>query len=460
MAEFRHRHETKFPSDFTSTPISTPEGSSDQFETAMKSALNVITNCIANSEDLINLCKNYQQQEGINMTPGLKIIVDRIIEDTKAVVNLNAKVAKIKESVKSDNFETIKNDFDGMMRGIDTISNEKLKMFSALICLTEASHVRKRLAQSEKELNEMDPSLLPDDKMKKLARVLVERNKTIMDCLDNFYALMSKLPDAVSGQPGPTKSCSKLPKKLFILGENLQQKLPDLAVQTKLIGSVVIEDESGKCRSPSRRKFDQPNDYRYLLSGFLEEDNGNLQEVRLELTEPIGDLINFSEDSSGFDRPLTARVEINGNPLEMSLPVVEIDLLDKDMSAEAARVIAIVENKETGMPQKVELSLIPTSPEKQIHGKILEIQSASRQSQIRKPMHQSICGNAKQLRCNPNNTLKDENCFKTAKPRDSLANPSLRRPERNAKQVFKEIAHIVNTLSAMGADAITDEASR
>ena len=250
---------------------------------------------------------------------------------------------------------------------------------------------------------------------------------------------------------GSLNNCRKPPKKLFILGENLQQKMFHFQGSEKLIGNVLIEDESGNCQSSCRAKCDQNQEYRHVLYGFLEEDNGSLEKVRLELTEPIGDLINFSNSSSGFNRSLTARIEIDGKSLEEYLPVVEIDLLNENSSPEAAKVIAIVENNLTGRPQKVEVALVPTSTDKQIHGKILEIQSAT----SRPPTTHET---PKQSNYNLNTTFNYEQRLNTSKPLDLLSTP--RRNPKSAKKVFKDIARMVHALSAMGTAAVEAEASR
>ena len=183
------------PRHMTSTPIRSPESRSDQFEATLKSALDLIMSCIANSDDLVKTCDQYQKDEGNEMSAGFKKIFERVTEDAKMIVKLKAKFIKVNESVKSGDLESIKKEFDSMINSIENISSEKLKMFSDLLCLTETSNVRKRFAESEKELNSMDPNLFPDEKTRKFGKLLAERNKKVISCLDYFYALLPKLPD-------------------------------------------------------------------------------------------------------------------------------------------------------------------------------------------------------------------------------------------------------------------------
>lgn len=412
------------PKIMTSTPVSTPESSSDQFERALSSALDVIARCITSSEKLVKECENYKTA-GAGASPFFLNIIKRIQDDTQAVVSLKKKFSQLNRSIKSGNLQQMREEFDRMMKSVDNISTEKIKMFSEVLCVTETANVKKRFLKTEKELTEMDETQLPDEKTKNFANMLIERNKKLIRCLDYFNILLPKLPTGPQSQQflnvmprGPAFDQSQLAKKLYILGESLQQRLPD-EKRASLIGKVLIEDESGSSQKPSRIE-DTQQQVRRLLSGFLEDSAGNLEEVRLQLTEPHGDLMNFSDTSVGVNRTLTARVEIAGKRMEKSLPVVEVELSEDQPSETSAKLIAIVENRETGHQQPVEMSLVPTSPETQIHGKIVELQQAVKSTKSRRALHQSLTEKTRTPRYNPNTTQIFEGRFKRQPNRAEL----------------------------------------
>lgn len=416
---------TAIPRIMTSTPVSTPESSSDQFELALSSALDVIARCIGSNEKLVKDCEEYKAA-GVS-SPYLLRIIGRIQEDTQAVVNLKQKISQLNSSIKSGNLLQMRQEFEKMMRSVENISTEKMKMFSEVLCLTETSNVKKRFLETEKELNEMDETQLPDAKTKHLAKLLIERNKKMVRCLDYFNVLLPKLLSEQDTRflnimpRSPLFNQSQSTKKLYILGESLQQRLPE-GQRASLIGKVIIEDES-RSRQKSRSENSQQQEHRRLLSGFLEDDMGNLEEVRLQLIEPLGDLMNFSDTSIGANRTLTAKVEINGQINEKSLPVVEVDLSEDQLSEEAAKVIVIVENKETGNQQPVEMTLVQTSPGAQVHGRIVQLQHAVKPSKSNRALHQSFTEKRIAPAYNPNATQIYEGRFERPDKSQLVRNP-------------------------------------
>lgn len=420
----------------TSTPISSAENSTDQFDIAVQSALTVIDGCIANSQNVTKFCRDYQRQVGGRISPRLQSIIGWTLNNTKEITKLKRKIVMGKILLNSPTNQIIKREFNNMMNNLSSMSTSALDVFNDLLCLKETTEVRSRIANDVRELSALDPNL-QDEKTRKFMQLLADRNKKVISCLDYFYSLLPKIPEGMNDQqcstaPRCSFSTIESPKKLYVLGENIHQKLLDLGGQEELVGIVTIADEAEQ-RRVSISQYDSL--HRHLLSGFLVDDNGSIEEVRLELEEPIGDLIDFSET---VYRSLKAHVEMNGTPLEQPLPIVEIDVVE-EFSPSKAKVIAIVENVETGRPHEVEVSLVPTTATgKQVHGKILEIHSAKNRSHLKPPC--------------------------SAVPRSetpcSSRSKCTRRKAQSAKQVFKKIGNVVNALSTMGAAAIAAEASR
>lgn len=386
----------------TSTPNETPQLSA---ENAAKSALEVIENCIKNGQEILKVCRN----DGIAKSPALKQITDRIEEDTKAVVQLKEKVASLHESARNGNQDAMKWQFVEMMSETGNISMEKLQMFSDLLCLTETSSVKKKFQESEQELLKIDKNSMPDENARKFTEMLVSRNRKIIDCLDFVYKLLPKVFVAKSGEDqkllelSTTMNRSKKPRKLYILGENFAQQ-PLQENQFSFLGNITIEGGSGDLQ-PSRLASNQQPHYRQLLSGYLEDDEGNLDQVFLKLTEPFGDLMNFTD--VGLQN-LTAKIEIDGQMSEHPLPVVEIDLLaGQTPTEEAAKVIAIVENNRTGGNQEIEVALVPTSPQEAVHGRIVGLKPVGG----RRVLHESMHEPPRRTRYDPNMTEMFEDRF-------------------------------------------------
>lgn len=372
-----------FRKQLSSTPIASPECSLEKIGSVAQTALDIIGKCVENGED-VERFYNDSKTAGAGQSPAIQEIINRTREDTKAMIQLKSKIKQLNESVRSGNRNAIKNDIENMISSLEKLSAEKIQMVSDVLCLTETSKVRKKLEATDKIYDTIDLKTL-HDKTRLFVKLLRSRNQKVIVCIGEVYnTLKNLLSDKrvvlPAGEPIQSPmNRSQTPKKLYILGENLQQRLDDQYWAT-LIGNVVIEDLNNSSRSPPRLRNDQQNlEYRHTLSGFLEDDAGNMERVALELSEAVGDFMNFSDDSFESPKKLTARVHLNGQDLEESFPVIEIDLRDEavNISKEAARVIAIVQNDRTGRTEPVELALVPTSPEKRIHGKILELMSAN-----------------------------------------------------------------------------------
>jgi hypothetical protein len=387
----------------TSTPVGTSHLTA---ETSTKTALEVIENCVKNGQDLLKACAKVKD-DGSVKSAALKQMIDRVQEDTKAIVKLKEKFVKLHESVRDGIQESIKQDFVEIING--EISKEKLQLFSDLLCLTETSNVKKKFQESERELKKIDKNSLPDENTKKFADMLVTRNQKIIECLEYVYKSLPKLLAVKGGDDDrflevlSVSNRTKAPKKLYILGENLTR--PPQEHEFSFMGNITIEGGAGDLQ-PSRFMSHVQPQYRIILSGYLEDDEGNLEEVALKLMKPVGDLMNFTEVGV---HNLTAKIELDGQVIDQLLPVIEIDVFDgQKPTEEAAKVIAIVENERTGMNQEVEVALVPTSPQQTVHGRIVGLQSAGG----RQVLHDSLRVPRRQQRYNPDVTNIYENRFK------------------------------------------------
>lgn len=367
----------------SSTPIQSPESSIEKCSIVMKTALDIVGNCVKNGEELLRLCEESQTRSA-EKSPAVKDIIRRTRVDMNTMTQLKTKIAKLSESVRSGDRNEIKTNLENMISSMENLSDEKIKLVSDMLCLTETSKLKSKLEATGKKYDDIEEETLADDKTRLLVKMMRARNEKLTVCISEVYNI---LKDLLNGDQRMTPANvqpahhSQSPKKLYIIGEHLRQRLNEPG-WSEPIGSVIIEDLNNSNRQTTSPNAQQSEHYRHILSGFLEDEDGHMERVVLELSEPMGDLMDFSDDSVDSQRQLTARVQLKGQSLEQSLPLVEIDLSDEAgyVSDDAAKVVAIVLNEQTGVTQPVELALVPTSTGQRVHGPILELRSPEKAS--------------------------------------------------------------------------------
>lgn len=381
------------PNLMTSTPNLSPDITVDQIKDTVQSALSVIEGCVSTGESIMDLWKKAGASK---KSRDLKRIIDRNREDLQAMIVFKEKIKKVNESMRHGNNEGIKDDLQEMINRFDEVPAEKLKMMTDVMCLAEASNIRKRFEQTGLELQNIDKSSLPDLNTKRLAYHLEERNRKLIVCISYVSKLLSKLfadsslcDKAVPNQAmqASIKNRSKSTRKLYILGERLDMELPVSSSNFEFIGNLQIQREGGSFRKKSEGRGERQAEPRRMLTGYLKDSEGEI-EVALQLIQP--------DDEDLSDGKLVARFEIDGQLLDESMPVIEIELVDEAPLSEAPMVVAVVKDAINGKMQEVEVQLVPTS--EQIHGQIIEIKAAeAHQNQSEAAAHQSRL-NQSQLR--------------------------------------------------------------
>ena len=345
-------------------------------DNAAKTALEVIENCIKNGEQILKACED-SKADGLEKPLKLRKVIERIEEDTKAIVNLQKKIELLQESAKKGDRDRIKKYFDEMMTSVGNISTEKLELLTELMCLTETSNVRKKFRETEGELRKIDGS--SDRKTKEFAEILVTRNRKIVECLDYVYKLLPKLLVVKDGVEGKSKEVSEsmnrsnIQFKLYITSENFPVLSPE-NFDFDLLANLEVD---GSYEDSPQLETSHNTHPRHLLRGFIEDDDGHFEEIVLKLIEPRANSANFSD--SGVQN-LSATIQFKGTKILHEVSMVEIDLQPEQKTQqdlqESSKMIALVHNDQTGMNQSIEVSMVPTTPEKQIHGRIIELQPA------------------------------------------------------------------------------------
>lgn len=317
----------------------------------MIEVLNCIQNCVSINSSLVALCNSTEQVRG-----PLEYLMRQVNNDTHALKRLRRRILSLKAAMNED-VEALRDTLDDMIQNLESISRDKVQLITNVLCLNEASKVQKNCELTYRTAKELIKNQSLNKQSRKIAEMIERRNEKLISCLNHFNDLMPKFCEKTQN------STTMNQRSLIILGDNIQQRLPEINTND-LIGSVTIEDETAT-RS-SYRTVNMNHSMRQWLSGFLVDENENIQEVLLELTSPGEENINDS------GRNLTARVQISGEMNE-SLPLYEIDSFEDDLS-DNSKIIAIVANPSTGQQKSVEVSLVPTSPQNKIHGQILELQ--------------------------------------------------------------------------------------
>ena len=369
---------------FTSTPNDSPQESLEEMQEVVQSISQVIDGCIKSGQEVL---KQWHQSrpERFEQSPILQQIIDRIKNDTESIVLLKECVKKLRDSLQSKEGNAIKKNLSTMMNNIDNISEAKLKMIADVICLTQASNVKQKFEATDKDLDAFEKSGNLDGATKKLVHLLIEQNRKVLACLKYAYGL---LPTMLSGEDSrkfqKISSAIQLvvdqsdgPKTLFILGENLNRTFRHQPTDLELIGKVTIEEQiAGVSPKNGARSPRSPQNRRKWLNGMLQDGNGIMEDVVLELTEPMGDLIDFSGDAAGLNRTLVAKIERNGKEVDRSLLVVEVDVADV-FEGNSPKAIATVQDDRTGQVQDMEVQIVPTQVNETIRGTILELKSAN-----------------------------------------------------------------------------------
>lgn len=327
----------------------------EQMEKVTEATQRVVGDCLKNAEEILKTCETWRNES--DGSSAFDSITERAEEDIEAIMRLNRMIARLNEISSSGKQERI------------------AEVFQSVIA--EVAEVSKKFEMTGKELNDMKGF---DDKKKEFVEMLVERNRKVANCLNHTYTSLLKqfqelsLAGDVSWSSPITTSTPKSrkpsqppsPQVLFLLGKSFERFY--FIERLMLVGKVTLGDDSKISSQPSPpRNLMEPGRREYVR-GFLQDEAGNLDKVALRLMKPTGE----PNDTGGT---LMARVELHGQHFETTMPVFEIELSQR--ADDSPKVVAIVENEQTGEPKAVELSLVQTSPGPQIHGRILGFQNSS-----------------------------------------------------------------------------------
>lgn len=373
------------PPAYGTLQSSTPKSSPDQINDTAKTMLQLLSNCINNTEETMKVCAKLRA-EMPELPAELRQIVDRIVEDSQSIVKLRERIARLDQSVKNGNHRHMKEEFQTMIDNLDTISTEKINMFIDVLTKVEASRVKKKSESTGRVLEAMNPNLISEATVNKFMNLLKDRNQKFLDCLNS---LRRGLPVLAADQERqynanltvPSFNRTQQAKKLFILGENLEKSLPP-PVQKFFVGNIIIEGNPSNASVVNDGNLSVRNNSPRWLKGFIHSSNESvLEEVELILESTFADTQNFtnlSQQRNTTQRGMTARFEHEGAQGQDSFAVVVLNA--NDVTTETSKFIALVESSETGKIVPVEVSIVPSSPEGNVHGRVVAMREAEKQA--------------------------------------------------------------------------------
>lgn len=404
-------------SDFaTSTPLNSPKLSSEEMKNALQDVIEMIERCIQNG---ISFLSSLEKET----SPDMKRLNDLFQRNAQSMIQLRDKLKQLSEAVKSGNQNEIMENLRVMMSSIEKMSIDKLEKFADVVCMTETSQVRKKFEETDKELKNIRNNA-PDDKTRKLADILDNRNQTIIKCLQHASRVLQKFYDGSKS----SDETSRKQKKLIILGQSLEKHLP-VDREHEFLANIVIEEISAE---KTRKRSSLPASTqvtRVLLNGYIIDENEQIQEVFLERNQLIDSDVSFSASSVDEKINLTARFESTNE----SMPVEEIEYFE---SEEAPKVIAIIANQKTGLQQSIEMALVPTAAENQVHGKILGLKTALTETPKSTRQHTTTQAHKYNI---------------PLKRQESLT--TLKHPKRTARDRYKDVLRMVSAIDAMAKHA-------
>jgi hypothetical protein len=320
---------------------------------AAASVLEIFKACIKNGEEFKAICEK-DATAAMKANPMLKHLLDKTKEDVKAIETLASKIG----SLKTNNLQSLKSELNDVITRLDAMSIENVSKIKEAVAASNTSKLQKKIAANDETLNKLSE----DASIRNLAQVLLDQNKKIVECLKFAHSLLPKFfgtREDDKGQRGDKK------KKLFIIGDDFNKMSSYSDDQLESIGQVTIhcDGEASKMSSAHGHVPEYPS----VLNGFLQEGNGQKVEVVLRLREQLSfNLIDFSRE----DSKMSATISIPGEVEE------KIELVEINLSQQGPELMAVVQN-DAGDVDEVRVQLVPISPDKSVHGRILEFQKVT-----------------------------------------------------------------------------------
>jgi hypothetical protein len=247
---------------------------------------------------------------------------------------------------------------------MDSISSENVNQVVEALMRSKTSKAIRKFEDFENLVK----NFKGDNVTKDFVHVLIDRNQKIVRCLNHVIHLLPIPPTIDCSQGIPSSPKSK--RRLFILSDDLQKTVasPNMSHMSK-VGTITIQSDGAAAQTSSVTFGSQTvTHHRRFVNGILQDDVSSM-EVMLELKEPASDSINFIDFSSTMNR-LSASLAMNGEELE-NIEVYEISITETPNN-----VIAVVENERTGEHEEVSVQIVPTEPNNDCHGRIVEIKPA------------------------------------------------------------------------------------
>ncbi|KAG5684548.1 hypothetical protein PVAND_013774 [Polypedilum vanderplanki] len=320
-----------------------------------RNAQEIFEACIKNVEECKKLLES-QTNDEVQKNPVIRNFMEKTDESKKEIKSFSEKLRLLK---KTENCAALETELGDIIHKLDAISFGTIKTLKEAVAASKVSKLKKEFVKNEEILNKLGS----DAKYHDLVMKLIERNNKIVKCLE--FA-RSVLPDYF-GTQGDSQHQGK--KKLFIIGDDLKMNL-NVDINLEKLGEVTIHCESDASKISTTGQIPE---YPSTLNGFLQHENGEKTEVVLKLKEKHQfNLMEFS----GEESKMSATISIPGEA-EEKIEVVEINLTHH----EGPELLALVQNEE-GVVDEVRVQLVPITPERSVHGKILELQNISNEENL------------------------------------------------------------------------------
>lgn len=324
---------------------------------SLRNAIELLSKCIENGSEVMKICN---ESPGIlTSNPAIKQFIDNINAETNSMKAMASKIHELRLSNENQDYAKWKTELQAMINSMESISNENVNQIMEAIARSKISKLKKKFERHE----ELVKDIRGDDATKDFAKMLMSRNKKIINCLNH---VSSMLPKSLAENPDET---TRGTPKLFLFGIDMhrsRQIFPD-NVRKERMGTVNIHGEG---TSTDATSSNNTTNSRQVLHGFIKEAGGNATEVMLELIRPFA----TSNDSTQAPK-LSATLAIEGQG-EQVVEVYEINF--QDVPGEGATggpaVMAVVQNA-TGNLERIPMQMIPLTPGREVHGQIMQIQA-------------------------------------------------------------------------------------
>lgn len=322
----------------------------------LKCALDLLQNCIHNGHEVKKICDD--SPDKLKSNELIRQFIEKINDETKSLENVREKFFVMLESNNKKDYTKLKEELQNMMNSMDSISSENVNQVIEALMRSKTSKASKKLTEHEVLVKDFKG----DDVTKNFVNYLIERNHTIIKCLNHIIHMLPQ-PQKVNCKEAP-----KTKRKLFILSDDLQKTIAPIDKSgLEKIGTVTIQSDGNAHQSLTIAS--QTMSHRRFINGILQDEISGI-EVILELREPSSDATNLSDLSSTLGK-LSASIAIDGHDLE-DIEVFEISI------KEVNEAIAVVENERTGRLHEVSVRIEPNDVENNIHGRIVEFKSPER----------------------------------------------------------------------------------